>query len=32
MNLIAEQDALAAPPTPAGYSFGPVEAAERALG
>ncbi len=33
MNLIAEQDALVAPPVPAGYSFGPPrQPAEAALG
>ena len=32
MNLIPEQNALAAPPLPEGYSFGPVSTAEAALG
>jgi len=32
MNLIAEQAALVAPPTPAGYSFGPVKEGASAHG
>ena len=32
MNLIAEQDALAAPPQPAGYSLGPADAGEHGDG
>jgi len=32
MNLIAEQDWLAAPPRPAGYSLGPTDAGEYAHG
>ena len=32
MHLIAEQDALAAPPQPSGYSLGPIEAGKYAHG
>lgn len=32
MNLIPEQHALAAPPRPDGYSFGPIDAGEYAVG
>lgn len=32
MNLIAEQDALADPPQPAGYSLGPIDPGASALG